>query len=405
MGSTLSIWLTEAGFNKELIGTFALLGIPFSFKIIWTPFINQLCIPLFKDSPRKGWMFFALSGISFSLLAISFVDPALHPWALVGCLLTLAFFSSCLYIVGIAYELESLRDDQYGMGSFYVIAGYRLGLVCAGTGILYISYLWNWPIAFQCMAAFVLIGAIFVLIQPEPFKSKQILEEKRAAFAKYPSLLHGFWHETIYQPCRAFFQRSEWMIILLLLLTFKMGDHMAKSMEGPFYLSLGFNKAELAAASKLWGMAATIFGAFVAGYFVKGKDPLFVLALTGLIHACTLGLYYAFALIGKSMPFLYMSTAIGHFTGGISMTIFIFFLWKICDKSHAAVQYALLWSLFMMKSDLFSFFGGLIAAQVSWSTFFLSISIIGFASALLSFCIIYKRYYRLIPASNLTKPI
>lgn len=390
MGTTLSIWLTESGYTKDIIGTFALIGLPFSFKILWTPIVDQMTLPFFSETPRKGWLLFALTGIALSIFAISYIEPAQQPWTLAGCLFLLVLFASCLYITGIAYELESLRDDQYGMGSFYLISGYRVGLLCAGSGVLYLSYLWDWSLALKCLAALVGVAIVFVSSQPEPFKSKSMLEEKRHRFSKYSSIFQGFWQETLYQPCRSFLQRSDWMVIFFLLFTFKIGDHMAKSMEGPFYLSLGFNKAELATASKLWGMVSTLVGAFLAGYFVRGRDPLLALALGGLIHAVTLGCYYLLAIAGKSMMLLYLTTAVEHLTGGMAITVFIFFLWKICDKQYAAVQYALLWSAFIMKADLFAFFGGLLAVRVPWTVYFLTVTVLGVSTSVLS-CILMAR--------------
>ena len=49
-GSVLSIWLTEENFTKEMIGMYALLGLPFSVKIIWSPIIDQFSLPFFRPS-------------------------------------------------------------------------------------------------------------------------------------------------------------------------------------------------------------------------------------------------------------------------------------------------------------------------------------------------------------------
>jgi len=387
-GSTLSIWLTEAGFSKELIGTYALIGVPFCLKIVWSPIVDQFTLPFFSHSPRKGWLLFSLIGISFSLIFLSLISPAESPWLLALCLFMLLLFSSCLHIIGIAYELESLNEDEYGMGSFYILTGYRIGLICAGSCVLFLSAIFDWPVAILTIAIFVIIAALLVALYPEPFKSKMILKEKQYAFSKYKHIFAGFWQETIQQPCRVFFQKNNWILILFLLLTFKIGDHMAKSMEGPFYLDLGFDKTELATASKLWGMIATILGAFLAGKFVKGKNPEKPLAFVGLIHASSLFCYYLMAVVGKSIPLLYITTAIEYLTGGAAMAIFIYFLWKTCDKYFAAVQYALLWSIFMMKSDLFAFNGGLLASMVSWPTFFLIVSSFGVSTAILSYALV-----------------
>lgn len=394
-GSTLSIWLTEAGFTKQLIGTYALLGIPFSFKILWSPIIDQVSLPFLKHSPRKAWLLFALFGIATILIALSFISPAHHPWILAICLFMLLFFASCLYIVGISYEMESLSDMQYGMGSFYVLTGYRIGLLCAGSLSLFISSLISWSAALQILACIVLFAAMTVALQPEPFKSKKILEAKKDIFSKYPNIFSGFWHETIKQPCKMFFQKPNWAMILFLLFTFKIGDHMSKCMEGPFYLSLGFTKTDLATASKLWGMIATISGACLAGKFVKGREPETALTLVGFIHALSLICYYLMAITGKSMTLLYVTTAIEHFTGGAAITVFIYFLWKICDRITATIQYALLWSCFILKSDLFAFFGGLLASSLGWKAFFLIISFLGITTSAFSLLfVIYQKEIR-----------
>jgi PAT family beta-lactamase induction signal transducer AmpG len=400
-GSTLSYWLTESGYTKDEIGLYALISLPFGFKLFWTPLIDQTSLPFFHQSPRKGWMFFALSGLALSLYTLSRLDPGLHPWALALCLLILIMFSSCLYIVGISYELENLRDSQYGIGSSYVIIGYRLGLLCAGSGTLYLSYLTNWSVPYLYLSILIGIAAILVLFQPEPFKSKELIEKKRHSFSKYPTIFQGFWHETIIKPCKIFFQRSDWLTIAFLLFTFKLGDHMAKTMEGPFYLYLGYNKAELAIASKLWGMLATILGAFIAGYIVKEKDPMLSMATASLIHACSLISYYILSISDKSVALLYLITFIEHITGGIAITIFIFFLWKICDKEFAAVQYALLWSLFTIKSDFVASIGGLLANATGWPTFFIIVCCVGVSTAAASFGVILRFRYKLNNLKNL----
>lgn len=388
MGATLSIWLAEASIERSVIGFFSLLHIPFSLKILWTPIIDLVSIPFFEDKPRKGWVIISLLGMALSLLGISFVELPDDIALLIVCLLSLSLFTGCLYITGLAYELESIEKSDYGSGSAYVITGYRLGLLCAGGGALYLSYLWDWPSMFRCMAALLALGGCVILLQPEPFDSQEIIREKRKQFSKHVSLFKGFWHEVIYQPCCVFFQRSEWIAILAFLLLFKFGDQMVRSMEGPFYLSLGFNKADLATASKIWGMLATISGAFFVGFFLKDKNPFSIIGCVGFIHACAMFCYAMLSLIGKSFLGLYVTVALEHFTGGMAMTIFIYFLWKVCDRQYAAVQYALLWSLFSFKADIIGSCGGILAASCSWTTFFFTIAGISTASSLVAWMLV-----------------
>lgn len=384
-GSVLSIWLVESGFDRTTIGLFALLAIPFSFKILWKPIVDHFSFPLFSDQPRKGWLLFSLCGISAVFLCISFIDPSISPWELAACFCVLSFFTGCLYIVGLSYELESLDEKLYSMGSACAVTGYRLGLLFAGAGALYFSAVWDWSWMFRLMAGLLLLGGIMILMQPEPYKSKEVLAARKNQLSLYNSSMQLFLHEILLQPCRAFFKNSHWKAILFLLITFKLGDQVVKSMEGPFYLSLGYSKTTLATASKIWGMAASISGAFLAGWYLKGKEPFLALAKAGFIHSCSLICYYVLAISGKSLIGLYMTVAIENFTGGIAMTAFIHFLWRVSDKRHAAIQYALLWSVFSFKGDILASIGGILASWMAWDIFFLVVATGGFV---LSFAVL-----------------
>jgi PAT family beta-lactamase induction signal transducer AmpG len=282
-------------------------------------------------------------------------------------------------MVGLSYELESIEESSYSLGSAWVLTGYRAGLLCSGAGALYLSSLFSWNAAYALMAAILMIGAACILFLPEPYKAKQVLRAKRQSFSQYNSLYQGFWREIILEPCRLFLKRADWWIVIFVLLGFKAGDQMMKNMEGVFFLSLGFDKVDIATAAKVWGLSATILGAFCAGYVLRGREALQSLGAVGLLHAATLFGHYLLATIGKSFLIFYSIAALENFTGGMAMTAFIFSLWSVCDKRYASLQYALLWSLYLFKTDLFAWAGAMLASLYSWDAFFL---IIGTGSAL-----------------------
>lgn len=388
IGSILSIWLIEEGFSKATIGSFALLGIPFSFKLLWTPIVDHVSFPslskkrVISEAQRKAWLFFSVTGIALSFYSLSLIAPSQNPYCLAFILVAISLFKGCLYIVGLSYELESLDEDSYGIGSSCVITGYRIGLLVAGAGGLYLSAVWGWSFCFKSMAMLVSLVSLLILLQKEPFKSKEIIKNKRLKLSLYPSLFRGFVFENIILPCRLFFKKSNWVTILFLLLFFKIGDHATKSMSGPFYLSLGFTKIELASAAKVCGMAATLVGSALGGYVLRGKDPFSSLGKFGFIHACSLICHSILSFGPKSLVALYFTVALENFTGGLAITAFIYFLWRVCDKQYAAVQYAILWSLFSLKSHFFAFLGGVLASLYPWTIFFPIVTSIGLVSAI-----------------------
>lgn len=312
--------------------------------------------------------------MSASLFGMGLFPPQEHLLPFSLSVFCLSLFTGCLYMSGLSYELESVPDEAYGKGSAWVVGGYRVGLLFAGATALYLALLFDWDWMFFAMAGTVVLGGLLILNSPEPYRSREILQQKQKS---------TLFKEILIEPCRNFFQRKDWLFVLGLLFTIKIGDQFSKTMEGPFYLSLGFDKGDLALASKLWGFGATLMGAALAGFYLRHRQPLKAALLTGMAHSLTIGLNALFAFTGKSYWLLYTTAALENLTGGLAMTAFIFLLWKICDKRFAKVQYALLWSLFSLKGNLFACMGAHAAAYTTWTPFFLLASILGFGSLVL----------------------
>lgn len=370
MGSVLTIWLNEYGYDKQWIGLYSLLSIPFCFKIFWTPFVDNIFFS------RKWTLASALVMMSASIYTMGVITPATSPYLLSASILTLALFTGCLYIAGIAYEIESLEESEYGKGSAWVVSGYRIGLLLSGSGILFLSDIASWSMAFKSVAGLLILIATLIILQKDPRKPQEGTLKKK-----------GFWNDTIIAPCQSFLKNSSWTSVIMILLLFKIGDHLSKSMTGPFLLSLGFNKTDLAGAYKAWGMAATISGAFIAGLFLRRDNPYYLMGIFGILHSISLACFAVLAIVGKSFPGLYISVALENLSGGMAMTAFMAMLWKVCDRQYAQVQYTLLWSLFAFKSDLFAMCGGFLATLCTWDIFFWICSGISISAAIISLTI------------------
>src|ERR671934_1015769 len=57
-GSTLLVWLREAGVDLGTIGLFALVGTPYTIKFLWAPVVDALDVPVFSAlfGRRRGWL-------------------------------------------------------------------------------------------------------------------------------------------------------------------------------------------------------------------------------------------------------------------------------------------------------------------------------------------------------------
>ncbi len=330
-------------------------------------------------------------GMALSFFAMGTFDAKIHPWLFSASLLTLSLFAGCLYMVGISYELESIPKSSYSTGSSCLITGYRTGLLYAGAGVLYIAHIESWSVSFQVSALISMVGASIVFMVDEPYNSQETVKVKREALAKHPSLIAGCLQEILIMPFKSFVKGASWQILLAVIILFKVSDHMAKPMEGPFYLEIGFNKADLALAAKTFGFVATVVGAFLAGRLLRDKNPFIAVAVLGLIHTLSEFGCLLHSLVGKSYPLLYLTSGLSNFTGGMVITAFISLLWKSCDKYYATVQYAFLWSLSSITTNLLACSGGFLASLLSWPQFFLTVSCLGVACSLTLLALVLKK--------------
>src|SRR5437899_9843001 len=94
-GNTLGYWMRDEGTTLEAIGFLSWVGLAYSLKFLWAPFIDRLDAPLFGHfGRRRGWMMLAQLVIAVALVGLSLRSPG-HELVLVGLLaLVVAFASS-----------------------------------------------------------------------------------------------------------------------------------------------------------------------------------------------------------------------------------------------------------------------------------------------------------------------
>src|SRR5277367_633662 len=74
---TLSFWLAQSGVSRTAIGLFALVGIPYSFKFLWSPLIDRLALPRLtrRLGRRRSWALVIQALLAAAILALGFSDP------------------------------------------------------------------------------------------------------------------------------------------------------------------------------------------------------------------------------------------------------------------------------------------------------------------------------------------
>ena len=366
--STLAVRLTESGVTKTAIGIFALVGLPYAFKFLWAPLIDKLPVPFFTRTlgRRRGWVVLTQLCLILALIGLGYTDPARAPvttaiWALV-----VAFCSASQDIVIDAYRVEILEERLYGAGAATLVFGYRVGLLVAGAGALYLASYFDWEAAYLGMAGLVVVGMVTILLSPEPGvpKGAPIKDEG------FQRVLHWF-REAVVAPFTDFLARPQWVVILAFVVFYKFGDAIAGVMANPFYLEIGFTKIEIANVSKLFGLGATLLGALIGGGLVARYGILESLLIAGILQMASNAMFAVQAAMGSDLGLLFVTIGFENLAGGMGTAAFVAYLSSLCHVAYTATQYALLSSLMSFGRTLLSAPGGWLADQTDWITFFL----------------------------------
>ena len=181
--SSLSLWLGEAGLEKSAVTYFSWAALGYSFKFVWAPLIDKLPVPLLTRwlGRRRAWLLLSQFAVIGAILWMALTDPAAgssNLTMMAFAAVALGFSSATQDIVIDAYRIESAPTEEQAMISSTYIAGYRIGMIVAGAGALYLATYFGstkeaysysaWMNTYAAMAAVMLIGVATTFIIREP---------------------------------------------------------------------------------------------------------------------------------------------------------------------------------------------------------------------------------------------
>jgi len=375
-GSTLLIWMREAGVDLGTIGLFALVGTPYTLKFIWAPLVDALHVPFLTRTfgRRRGWLVFSQLLLIAAIVFLAASDPARSPLMVAIGALLVAATSSTQDIVVDAFRVESLPESEQAAGMAGYVAAYRIGMLVSTAGALFLvsaieqaglprGAAWMW--GYIAMAVLILIGTITALAATEPAPSQQAEAATRdeRALARITKAAAGALTE--------FLQRRDAWAALAFVVLFKFTDAFSGTMTAPFVIDLGFTRNDYAAIVKGVGLAATLLGGF-AGGFVARRYPLAAsLWIGGVLQAVANLSFSWLAFVGVNQWALAFAITAENFTSAIGTVIFVAYLSALCrNPLHTATQYALLTALAAVGRTYLSSGAGYVAKATGWPVFF-----------------------------------
>ncbi len=351
----LQAWMKEEGVDLTVIGIMSLVGLPYTVKFLWAPFLDRYTLPFLGR--RRGWLVIAQIALMLSIAGLGVTNPKSDPWIVAFAAFLLTFFSASQDIVVDAFRREDLSDAELGLGSSLYINGYRLGmLLVSGGGMMLADHI-SFTQVYFVMALCMIPGIVTTLFAREPVITAEMPRSLRSA---------------VTAPLSEYFRRENAIWILAFILFYKIGDNMALAMTTPFYLDIGFSKTEIGAVVKIFGFWATLGGSLIGGILMIRLGIHRSLWVFGFFQAVSILGFVALARMGHSTVGLAIVIAFENLSGGMGTAAYTAFMASITDKRFTATQYALLTSLMGVPRVLAAVPTGFMAKHLGWEGFFLA---------------------------------
>lgn len=395
---TLSAWLNSEGVDKTTIGFVSWVALAYGLKFIWSPLVDRMKLPLLTRllGQRRSWMLAAQIGVISGLLLMAVTDPASRlEWVVAYAVLT-AFSSATQDITIDAWRIEAVEDDMQGAMAGTYQLGYRIGMIIAGSMAFVIADYLSWPVAYLCMAVFMLVGVVSTLIISEPDHShrnqewateKRVLDllERKQHLPEKLRQIQAWFVGAVICPFADFFNRHglNALLILAFIAVFRMSDITLGVMAFPFYQDMGYSGTEIGLVSGFVGKFVTISGALIGGVLVVRYGVMKMLLAGAIIVIITNLLFAWLATQQPLLTWLILVVSADNLAGGLAGTVFIAYLSSLTNRVYTATQYALFSSIMLLLPKFVGGFSGVVVDASSYELFFIYAAALGLPAVIL----------------------
>lgn len=412
--STLSAWLRDMEVTRSAIGFFGWVGITYSIKVFWAPVVDRLPILGFTRwlGQRRSWMLLGQLGVVLGLIGMVASGPS--QLTLLAAFAVLVAFSSATQDIAIdAYRIEAVITEYQGAMSATYTLGYRVAMLVAGAGALYLAELFNWQLAYLVLAAMMVVGMVTVLVIREPthshdqqtdaLENRWILKVTHEQPHTRWQRLEAWFTGAVVCPFVEFFQRNGRyaLAVLLFIGLYRLSDITMGIMANPFYLDLGFSKTEIANIGKIFGFFMTIAGTFVGGLMVVRYGVYRPLVAGAAMVAATNLLFAYLAQLGPDTRWLAVVISADNLSAGFASAAFIAYLSGLTNRAYTATQYALFSSLMTLPGKFMSGFSGVIVDASSYQVFFIYAALMGLPAIALAWWVMRHGHREIRPMDAL----
>ncbi|HSN55958.1 MAG TPA: MFS transporter [Candidatus Sulfomarinibacteraceae bacterium] len=332
------------GVSLAEIGFMSLLSLPWTWKMLWAPLVDRW-------GSRQHWITAALFVLGATTIAIVPQDPSTPSWLMWGLLLLFTTASATQDIAIDAYAVDVSTPDTIGSINGMRVSAARVALLAGGGGFVFLADFTGWTVLWLVLA-----GVFFGLAAVAWVSPRVPLEAAERRHSIRPVLRWAL--------------RWEMVPVVAFILLYKLGDSTLGRMVKPFWVDRGYSLAEIGAISVSLGVVLTIAGALVGGWFTNRFGIFRALLWLGLAQLVSNLGYVAVAAVELPRESIYAASMVESFTQGLGTAAFLSFLMNLCDKEHAASQYAILSALFALTRDLGGALSGIGVEVLGYAAYF-----------------------------------
>jgi MFS transporter, PAT family, beta-lactamase induction signal transducer AmpG len=368
-------WLRTEHIDLKVIGAFALIQFPYTWKFLWAPLLDRYAVPAIGR--RRGWMLLTQGALLVVIAVLGGFSPQNDLRVIVLLTTLLAFLSATLDIALDAYRRELLFDNELGLGNAVHVNAYRISGLIPGSLALILADHLPWDMVFMITALFMLPGMVMTLLVQEPHR------------AESPKTLR----DAVVEPFHEFITRKSWqsaLTILAFLFFYKLGDSLCTALATPFYLDMGFSKSQIGLIAKNAGLWPAVIGALLGGIWMLKIGINRALWLFGAVQMVSIFGFYWLALQGTqaevtALHLAQLAIVIGleAFGVGLGTAAFVAYIAHTTHPAYTATQFALFTSLAAVPRTFVNATAGWLADQIGWNGFFLLCAVLAMPGMLL----------------------
>jgi PAT family beta-lactamase induction signal transducer AmpG len=405
--STLSAWLAKVGIDRTTIGMLSWVGLAYTLKFFWAPVVDRLRLPVLNRllGRRRSWMLLAQIGIAAGLINLAHTSPAGHLGAVAGFALMVAFSSATQDIAVDAWRIEAAPQPMQGVMAAAYQLGYRIAIMVASAGALWIAADHGFDAAYAVMAALVGVGIVTTLVISEPAPrapAASVAQEQRVVAwldrnAHLPAFLRelGAWFTgAVVCPFVDFFSRYGAKLAILILAfaaSYRLTDFTMGVMANPFYIDVGYTLKEIAAVAKGFGVIASIVGVLIGGIVVARLGTVRSLVLGSVLVIVSNLMFMTLAWTADpSLTGLALVVSADNLAMGVAGTALIAYLSSLTSPAYTATQYALFSSAYALPGKLLMGGSGFVVDQAGYPFFFIYTSLLGLPALVLLWFVVWQ---------------